>query len=93
MFDGEQFWESVRKFQQEWQRQFEAGKSIMEVWKGVWDSVEPLDLSGLPRSQFERASIADSIRYTAPDLVILIALNLLFFMFAHISFLRGGVKA
>lgn len=93
MFDGEQFWESVKKLAQEWERQFKAGKSIAEVWKEVWDSVEPLDLSDLPRFQFERASIADSIRHTMPDLVILIALNLLFFMLAHISFLRGGVKA
>ena len=93
IFDGEQFWESVRELQAEWRRQEEAGKSIMEVWKGVWDSIEPLDLSDLPRFQSERIDIADSIGHAVPDLIILIALNLLFFMFAHISFLRGGVKA
>jgi len=57
-----------------------------------WDWAEPLDLRDLPRFQFEGLSIAYSIGHAMPDLVILIVLNLLFFMLAHISFLRGGVK-
>ena len=92
MFDGEEFHKWSRKYWDEWQKQFEAGKTIHEVWKEVWDSVEPLDLDDMPRFEFRELSIADSMDHALPDLVILIFLNLLFFLFAHVSFLRGGVK-
>lgn len=57
-----------------------------------WDSVKPMDLSDLPRFHPAGLSIAYSIAHTAPDLAILIVMNLLFFMLAYLSFLRGGVK-
>ncbi len=46
----------------------------------------------MPRFQFKGLGIAESMGHAVPDLVILVILNLLFFMLAHISFLRGGVR-
>jgi ABC-type transport system involved in multi-copper enzyme maturation permease subunit len=92
MFDGDEFWKWVKKYRDEWDSQYKAGKSLAEVWDGVWESLEPLDLSDMPRFQIKGLSIAESMGHTVPDLVILIILNLLFFMLAHISFLRGGVR-
>ena len=92
MFDGEEYWKWHSKYWDEWERQIKAGKKITELWEEIWDSLEPLDLSDMPGFQFKELSIAESIGHAMPDLVILIFLNLLFFLFAHISFLRGGVK-
>jgi len=77
MLDGEEY--------QEWYK-----KSPRRLRS--WDWADPLDISDLPRFQFKGLSIAYSMGHAMPDLVILIVLNLLFFMLAHISFLRGGVK-
>jgi ABC-type transport system involved in multi-copper enzyme maturation permease subunit len=88
MFDSwKEFYEFAKKYWDEGARQSEAGKKF-----NPWDTVEPLDLSDMPRFQFRELSIAESIGHAAPDLAILIVLNLLFFLLAHISFLRGGVK-
>lgn len=93
MFDGEQFSKQAKRYWDEWERKFRVSKSIAGAWKGVWDSVESLNLIDMPGFQFKGLSIADNIKYTMPDLIILIVLNVLFFLGAYISFLRGGVKA
>lgn len=90
MFDGEEYHKRARKFWDEWLKQVGTDKKMAEV--DPWNSVEPLDLSDMPRFQFGGSSIADTLGYTIPDLTILMILNLLFFMLAHAAFLRGGVK-
>ncbi len=91
MFDRDEFRKWMKKYWDEYDRQIEMGKKQSEA--DPWNSIEPLDLSDMPGFQFRGSNIANSIGYVTPDLVILIALNLLLFMFAYISFLRGGVKA
>jgi ABC-type transport system involved in multi-copper enzyme maturation permease subunit len=91
MFDGERFYTWMKKYWDEWERGLKAGRKQSEI--DPWNSVKPLDLSDMPIFQFKGLNMVDSIRYMVPDLVILIVLNLLFFLFAYISFLRGGVKA
>jgi ABC-type transport system involved in multi-copper enzyme maturation permease subunit len=90
MFDGDEFRKWMQKYWDEYDRQLKMGKKQSEA--DPWNSIEPLDLRDMPGFQFRRSSIVNSAGYTTPDLVILIVLNLLFFMFAYISFLRGGVK-
>lgn len=92
MADGAEYWERHSKYWNEWQRQIEGGKKITQIWKDIWDEMEPLDLSDLPEFEFKGPSVLANIGYTTPDLVILVVLNLLFFMLAYVSFLRGGVK-
>jgi ABC-type transport system involved in multi-copper enzyme maturation permease subunit len=92
MADSAEYYEMSGKLWNEWQRQIEGGKKITQIWKDIWDEMEPLDLSGLPEFEFKGPSILANIGYTMPDLVILVVMNLLFFMLAYVSFLRGGVK-
>jgi len=90
MFDGEEFQKWFKKYWDEWDRQIKAGKKPSEA--DPWNSVKPLNLNDMPVFQFKGLSIAGNIGYTMPDLAILIALNLIFFLFVYISFLRGGVR-
>jgi hypothetical protein len=90
MFDGEEYLKRFRKVWSERDRQVETGKTLSEA--SPWHSVEPLNLSDMPVFQFREPGIADGVSHAMSDLVILVVLNLLFFMFAHFSFLRGGVR-
>jgi ABC-type transport system involved in multi-copper enzyme maturation permease subunit len=91
MFDGEEFWKWARKYWDEWGRQFKAGKKFSEV--DPWKSVEPLELSDMPVFRFNEAGVAESISNAFFDIVILVLLNVLFFLMAHLSFLRADVKS
>ena len=90
MFDGEKFYAWMKKYWDEQKRGLKAGKKQSKI--DPWNSVKPLDLSDMPIFQFRGSSVIDSIVYMMPDLVILIVLNLLFFLLAYVSFLRGDVK-
>jgi ABC-type transport system involved in multi-copper enzyme maturation permease subunit len=90
MFDGSEFRKWMQKYWDEYDRQLKAGKKPSDA--NPWNSIEPLDLSDIPRFRYTGSNSADSIRHVTLDLVILVFLNLLLFMFAYISFLRGGVK-
>ena len=90
MFDVSEFRKWMQEYLDEHNRQIKAGKKQSDA--NPWNSVEPLNLSDMPEFQFKGSNIADSIGYVMSDLVILVVLNLIFFMFAYISFLRGGVK-
>jgi hypothetical protein len=92
MADGAEYYEMSGKLWNEWQKQIEGGKKITQIWKDIWDEVKPLDLSDLPEFEFKGPSILVNISYTISDLMILVVLNLLFFMLAYVSFMRGGVK-
>lgn len=92
MADGEEYFKRHEKYWNEWEKQLNAGKKITELWDEIWDALEPLDLSDMPRFHYSGVSIAYNLKYTMPDLVILIVLNLIFFMLTYVSFLRGGVK-
>ena len=57
-----------------------------------WDAVPPLDLSDLPRFDQRPAAISISIESVLGDLILLVVLNVIFFILAYMSFLRGSVK-
>jgi ABC-type transport system involved in multi-copper enzyme maturation permease subunit len=64
-----------------------------------WDAVPPLDLSDLPRfsqygesSPYPYAAISGSIKFMLVDLILLVVLNVIFFILAYMSFLRASVK-
>lgn len=59
-------------------------------YKG-WDNVKPLDLSDLPRFEFNDDPMAN-INAGLLDLTILILLNVIFFMGTYVSFLRKPCK-
>jgi len=54
---------------------------------GGWDSVEPLDLSDMPRFHF-RKDISSSLGKAIPQFMILFLLNAAFFMGAQLAFVR-----
>lgn len=93
MLDGEEFerW-FMENLMSKWEEKFRQGKKISEVEEEVWNSVKPLNTSSIPRFEYRGLSITDNIRYTIIDEVILITLNLLFFLLAYVSFLRKDVK-
>jgi len=54
--------------------------------------VEPLDLSDLPRFGFSSAGIVISVARVLPEIMILIFMNMIFFLLAWVSFLRADVR-
>lgn len=74
----------------------EAWKERQAEWaregrKRSWDQVEPLDLSDLPRFQFEDEGLAESMARTLPGLAMLILLNGIFFIGAFALFMEARV--
>ena len=57
-----------------------------------WDAVPPLDLGDLPRFSQRPAAISASIKPVLVDLILLVVLNVVFFILAYMSFLKGHVK-
>ncbi|MFC1537810.1 ABC transporter permease subunit [Candidatus Latescibacterota bacterium] len=55
-------------------------------------TVEPLDLSDLPRFGYSSAGIVTSIARVLPEIMILIFMNMIFFLLAWVSFLRADVR-
>lgn len=57
-----------------------------------WDAVPPLDISDLPRFSQRPAAISASAEPVLADLILLVFLNIIFFILAYMSFLRKPVK-
>ena len=57
-----------------------------------WDAVPPLDLGDLPRFDQHPAAISASVEPVLVDLVLLVVLNVIFFILAYMSFLRKPAK-
>ena len=67
------------------------GRLDQEIGRG-WETVTPLQLSDLPPFHPAGASVADSVVKAVPDVLILVFLNLAFFLAAHVSFLKTDVR-
>jgi ABC-type transport system involved in multi-copper enzyme maturation permease subunit len=57
-----------------------------------WDAIPPLDLGDLPRFNQHPAAVSASVEPVLVDLVLLVVLNVIFFILAYMSFLKGPVK-
>jgi len=57
-----------------------------------WDSVPPLDLRDRPPFEHSAFQVRDSLLNSLPDLVLLVFLNLAFFLTAHVCFLKTDVR-
>ncbi len=63
----------------------------LEIGAG-WDSVPPLDLRDRPAFNHLTFRIRDSLLNALPDLVLLVFLNLAFFLTAHVCFLKTDAR-
>jgi hypothetical protein len=61
-------------------------------WQG-WDAIPPLDLRDMPRWESSSLEARRRIASALPETGILVFLNLLFFLLAHVAFLRTDVRA
>lgn len=62
------------------------GEEMEKRTKGA----KPFD--DIPVFQYQRGGVASSFLRALPDLAILAILNVILFMLAHVSFVRGRVK-
>ena len=86
------FMEQARQYRREWVEYLRDEKIfVSRRWFTGRDSQEPLDLSGMPRFKEQNEGIGDSLQRAVPDVMILVILNILFFMGAFISFLRYDI--
>jgi ABC-type transport system involved in multi-copper enzyme maturation permease subunit len=69
----------------------QADRLDLEIGPG-WDSVPPLDLRDLPAFNQTTLRVRDSLMNALPDLLLLIFLNLAFFLIAHVCFLKTDVR-
>ena len=84
-----QFMEQARQYRREWVEYLRDEKIFSSRrWFTGKDSQEPLDLTGMPRFKEQNEGIGGSLQRAVPDIMILIGLNMLFFIGAFISFLR-----
>lgn len=60
--------------------------------KEGWKSVEPLDLSDMPVFELKGEYLASSIKRAMPDLLILVLLNVIFFMGTYTAFMNADVR-
>jgi len=60
--------------------------------KEGWKSVEPLDLSDMPVFELKSEDVVSSVKRAMPDLLILVLLNVIFFMGAYTAFMRADVR-
>ena len=87
-----QFMEQTRQYRHEWVEYLRDKKIFSSRrWFTGKDSQEPLDLSGMPRFKEQSEGIGGSLQHAVPDIMILVILNILFFMGAFVSFLRYDV--
>jgi len=63
----------------------------LEIGQG-WESIPPLDLRDRPPFNHSTFRVRDSLLNALPDLVLLVFLNLAFFLAAHVCFLRTDVR-
>jgi hypothetical protein len=64
----------------------------MSGWRG-WEAVAPLDLRDLPNWESPAQVVDERVVPALPEMGILVFLNLLFFLVAHIAFLKADVRA
>ena len=87
-----QFMEQARQYRREWVEYLRDEKIFASRrWFTGKDSEEPLDLTGIPKFKEQGEGISSSLQRALPDIMILVVLNILFFMGAFISFLRYDV--
>ena len=86
------FMEQSRQYRREWVEYLRDEKIFASRrWFTGKDSQEPLDLSGMPSFKEQGEDIGSSLQRAVPDVMILVILNILFFMGAFISFLRYDI--
>jgi len=61
-------------------------------WRG-WEAVAPLNLRDLPNWESPPQIVKERIVPALPEMGILVFLNLLFFLIAHVAFLKADVRA
>lgn len=86
------FMEQARQYRRAWVEYLRDEKIFSSRrWFTGKDSEEPLDLSGMPRFKEQAEGIGSSLQRALLDIMILVVLNILFFMGAFISFLRYDI--
>jgi hypothetical protein len=68
------------------------GRLEQEMGPG-WDAVAPLDLGDLPPFDSSDSTVQEAIGAALPDIGLLVFLNLVLFLGAHVCFLRADVRA
>ncbi len=86
-----QFMEQTRQYRREWLEYLRDEKIFSSRRWFTTQFDEPFDLSRIPRFKEQNESIGGSLQRASLDIMILAALNILFFMGAFISFLRYDV--
>ena len=92
--DLESFWrfmEQARQYRREWIEYLRDEKIFLSRRWFTTEFEEPFDLSEIPKFKEQSEGIGGSLQRALPDIMILIGLNILFFMGAFISFLRYDV--
>ena len=86
------FTEQARQYRREWIEYLRDEKIFSSHrWFTGKNSEDPLDLTGMPRFREQNESIGGSLQRAVLDIMILAALNILFFMGAFLSFLRYDI--
>ena len=86
------FMEQARQYRRAWVEYLRDEEIFSSRrWFTGKDSEEPLDLSGMPRFKERAEGIGSSLQRALLDIMILVVLNILFFMGAFISFLRYDI--
>ena len=83
-----QFMEQTRQYRREWIEYLRDEKIFSSRRWFTVESDEPFDLSRIPRFKEQSEVIGSSLQRASLDIMILVVLNMLFFMGAFISFLR-----
>ena len=86
-----QFMEQTRQYRREWVEYLRDEKIFSSRRWFTTESEEPFDLSRIPKFKEQSEGIGSSLQRAVPDIMILVVLNILFFMGAFISFLRYDV--
>ena len=87
----ERFMEQTRQYRREWIDYLRDEKLFSSRRWFTTDFEEPFDLRKIPRFKEQSESIGSSLQRATLDIMILVVLNVLFFMGAFISFLRYDV--
>jgi ABC-type transport system involved in multi-copper enzyme maturation permease subunit len=68
-------------------------RAVDEMIGPGWDAVPPLDLHDLPNWQAVPDGLADRVASALPEAGLLVCLNLVLFLAAHVAMLRTDVRA
>ena len=86
-----QFMEQTRQYRREWIDYLRDEKIFSSRRWFTTELDNPIDLSRIPRFNEQSEGIGNSLQRASLDIMILVVLNMLFFMGAFISFLRYDV--